>query len=257
MIRTRVPALSAMLLAASFALFADEPSVEEMIDALAPKPTTPLTRGLSRGMKPAPQVREGRLQLSVQFDYASASLTPEGRDLLTRLATAMKSPNLSQLRYRIEGHTDSSGDPQRNQNLSERRAATVAKFLSSSTGIEAQRMNRVGLGSTVPANEVDSKAAENRRVVIVSLEAGEAPPAAEAKAQKGGGVVQPVLDGSCRVGVIGSLPIVPEEFVSEHLLHVPFATVVAPQHPLAKSRRKRLRSSKRMSLGSVPRYRSS
>jgi len=192
MIRTRVPALSAMLLAASFAIFADEPSVEEMIDALAPKPTTPLTRGLSRGMKPAPQVREGRLQLSVQFDYASASLTPEGRDLLTRLATAMKSPNLSQLRYRIEGHTDSSGDPQRNQNLSERRAATVAKFLSSSTGIDAQRMNRVGLGSTVPANEVDSKAAENRRVVIVSLEAGEAPPAAEQKAQKGGGVVQQV-----------------------------------------------------------------
>jgi len=192
MTRTLVHALSAALLAASFAVFADEPSVEEMIDALAPKPTTPLTRGLSRGMKPAPQVREGRLQLSVQFDYASASLTPEGRDLLARLATAMKSPNLAQLRYRIEGHTDSSGDPQRNQNLSERRAATVAKFLSSSTGIEAQRMNRIGLGSTVPANEVDPKAAENRRVVIVSLEAGEAAPATDAKAQKGGGVVQQV-----------------------------------------------------------------
>jgi outer membrane protein OmpA-like peptidoglycan-associated protein len=192
MIRTLAHVLSAALLAASFGALAAEPSVEEMIDALAPKPTTPLTRGLSRGMKPAPQVREGRLQLSVQFDYASASLTAEGRDLLTRLATAMRSPNLSQLRYRIEGHTDSSGDPQRNQNLSERRAATVAQFLSSSTGIEAQRMNRVGLGSTVPANEVDSKAAENRRVVIVSLEAGEAPPAAEQKAQKGGGVVQQV-----------------------------------------------------------------
>jgi len=191
MTRLLVHALSAVLLAASFAVRADEPSVEEMIDALAPKPTTPLTRGLSRGMKPAPQVREGRLQLSVQFDYASASLTHEGRDLLTRLATAMKSPNLSQLRYRIEGHTDASGDPQRNQNLSERRAATVAKFLSSSTGIEAQRMNRVGLGATVPANEVDPRAAENRRVVIVSLEAGAAP-APEQKAQKGGGVVQQV-----------------------------------------------------------------
>lgn len=190
MVRTLVHAFSAALLAASFAVCADEPSVEDMIEALAPKPTTPLTRGLSRGMKPAPQVREGRLQLSVQFDYASASLTSEGRDLLTRLAAAMRSPNLSQLRYRIEGHSDASGDPQRNQNLSERRAATVAKFLSSSTGIEAQRMNRVGLGSTVPANEVNPRAPENRRVVIVSLEAGEAPPV-EAK-QKGGGVVQQV-----------------------------------------------------------------
>jgi DNA-binding transcriptional LysR family regulator len=53
-----------------------------------------------------------------------------------------------------------------------------------------------------------------------------------------GGVVQPVLDGSCRIGVIGSLPIVPEEFVAEQLVTVPFATVVSPQHPLAAARRK-------------------
>jgi DNA-binding transcriptional LysR family regulator len=51
-----------------------------------------------------------------------------------------------------------------------------------------------------------------------------------------GGVVQPVLDGSCRIGVIGSLPTVPDELVAEHLVHVPFATVVSPQHPLSKSR---------------------
>lgn len=52
-----------------------------------------------------------------------------------------------------------------------------------------------------------------------------------------GGVVQPVLDGSCRIGVIGSLPIVPDELVAEPLVLVPFATVVAPQHPLAKGRK--------------------
>jgi DNA-binding transcriptional LysR family regulator len=51
-----------------------------------------------------------------------------------------------------------------------------------------------------------------------------------------GGVVQPVLDGSCRIGVIGSLPTVPDELAAEHLMHVPFATVAAPQHPLARSR---------------------
>lgn len=52
-----------------------------------------------------------------------------------------------------------------------------------------------------------------------------------------GGVVQPVLDGSCRIGVIGSLPTVPDELVAEPLVVVPFATVVAPQHPLAKARK--------------------
>jgi DNA-binding transcriptional LysR family regulator len=49
-----------------------------------------------------------------------------------------------------------------------------------------------------------------------------------------GAVVQPVLDGTCRIGVIGSMPVVPEELDAEKLLEVPMTTVVAPNHPLAK-----------------------
>ena len=52
-----------------------------------------------------------------------------------------------------------------------------------------------------------------------------------------GGVIKPVLDGTCNVGVIGSLPIVPDELTAEPLLDVPFVTVVAPSHELAASRR--------------------
>lgn len=52
-----------------------------------------------------------------------------------------------------------------------------------------------------------------------------------------GGVMQPVLDGSCRIGVIGSLPTVTDELIAEPLLNVPFATVVSPEHALAQSRR--------------------
>jgi DNA-binding transcriptional LysR family regulator len=48
-----------------------------------------------------------------------------------------------------------------------------------------------------------------------------------------GGVVQPVLDGRCRVGVIGSLPVVPDGVASERLLDVPMVTVAAPSHPLS------------------------
>jgi len=51
-----------------------------------------------------------------------------------------------------------------------------------------------------------------------------------------GGVIKPVLDGSCSIGVIGSLPFVPEELHSEPLLDIRFVTVVSPTHPLAKSR---------------------
>jgi DNA-binding transcriptional LysR family regulator len=48
-----------------------------------------------------------------------------------------------------------------------------------------------------------------------------------------GAVVQPLLDGQCRIAVIGSLPDVPDSCASEYLLAVPAVTVVAPTHPLA------------------------
>ena len=51
-----------------------------------------------------------------------------------------------------------------------------------------------------------------------------------------GAVAQTVLDRRCRVGVIGTLPIVPDTLESEPLSDVPMATVVAPRHPLAKVR---------------------
>lgn len=48
-----------------------------------------------------------------------------------------------------------------------------------------------------------------------------------------GAVVQPLLDGQCRIAVIGSFPEVPAACASEYLLGVQAATVVAPSHPLA------------------------
>lgn len=51
-----------------------------------------------------------------------------------------------------------------------------------------------------------------------------------------GAVVQTVLDARARIGVIGSLPVIPQSVHSEPLLEVPFVTVVAPHHPMAKIR---------------------
>lgn len=51
-----------------------------------------------------------------------------------------------------------------------------------------------------------------------------------------GGVVEAVLDRRCRIGVVGSLPIIPPEVHSQPLLEVPFVVVVAPAHPLASVR---------------------
>jgi DNA-binding transcriptional LysR family regulator len=51
-----------------------------------------------------------------------------------------------------------------------------------------------------------------------------------------GGVIQPVLDRLCSIGIIGSLPLVTEELQSEPLADVAFVTVVSPSHPLAARR---------------------
>lgn len=48
-----------------------------------------------------------------------------------------------------------------------------------------------------------------------------------------GAVVEPVLQGTCSFGVMGSLPDVPDRFRAERLLAVPLVTVAAPCHPLA------------------------
>ncbi|HEU4844289.1 MAG TPA: LysR family transcriptional regulator [Burkholderiaceae bacterium] len=48
-----------------------------------------------------------------------------------------------------------------------------------------------------------------------------------------GAVVQPVLDGRCRLGIVGSFPDVPPECTREFLLDVPALLVAAPGHPLA------------------------
>ena len=49
-----------------------------------------------------------------------------------------------------------------------------------------------------------------------------------------GAVVQPLLDGRCRIAVIGSLPDVPPGCASDYLLGVPSVVVAAPDHPLAR-----------------------
>ena len=51
-----------------------------------------------------------------------------------------------------------------------------------------------------------------------------------------GGVIKPVLDRKCSIGVIGSLPVVPEELQAESLSDIPMVAVVSPSQRLARTR---------------------
>jgi len=48
-----------------------------------------------------------------------------------------------------------------------------------------------------------------------------------------GAAIQPVLDGRCSIGVIGSLPIIPKIFTNERLGSIAYFMVAATHHPLA------------------------
>ena len=67
-------------------------------------------------------------------------------------------------KVRIEGHTDNTGKPQHNMDLSQQRADAVAKWLTSH-GVEATRLHSVGFGDTKPEvpNDSDAHRAQNRR----------------------------------------------------------------------------------------------
>jgi OmpA-OmpF porin, OOP family len=152
---------------------AKETTVEEMIGTLSKKSTTEPAAGAVRmrsigGNKSS--TAAGQLQLSVQFDLGSANISPTSRELLTKLGTAINSPALAGQRFRIEGHTDATGDAETNQRLSARRAQSVQAFLEGSSKVAKDRLSSVGKGSSEPIDAANPKAAVNRRVVVAVIE---------------------------------------------------------------------------------------
>ena len=102
----------------------------------------------------------------VLFDVGQARLKPGGRRAIGNLARFMR--QYPERRIAIEGFTDSSGSPQANQRLSERRAAAVRQALVQA-GIEPGRIVARGLGEAYPVASNDNPGGRqlNRRVEIL------------------------------------------------------------------------------------------
>ena len=102
----------------------------------------------------------------IKFDVNKATLKPESMGPINEVFELMeKYPNIS---FCIEGHTDSDGDNDFNQTLSEERAATVMATLID-LGISADRLSSNGWGETKPIgpNNTAEGKANNRRVEFV------------------------------------------------------------------------------------------
>lgn len=101
----------------------------------------------------------------INFDYDSDAIRPESIPLLDEWGRALKGP-LARGIFMVEGHTDSKGSATYNQELSERRAWAVKRFLERVHGIPSYRLVARGFGERFPiaSNDTAAGQAENRRV---------------------------------------------------------------------------------------------
>jgi outer membrane protein OmpA-like peptidoglycan-associated protein len=107
------------------------------------------------------------LDLTVHFDFDSATIRAESKKPLQDLAQALQDGRLSSFRFQVEGHTDAQGTAAYNDSLSERRAQAVVGFLSSE-GVGTERLQPVGKGFRELLDTADPKSAKNRRVRILT-----------------------------------------------------------------------------------------
>ncbi len=102
---------------------------------------------------------------SITFALNSADLNSQFYNALGGVALVLKEYNKTVIE--VAGHTDSTGSDQYNMQLSERRAQSVANYLTGQ-GIQGSRLLTVGAGKTRPvaSNDTEQGRAANRRVEI-------------------------------------------------------------------------------------------
>jgi outer membrane protein OmpA-like peptidoglycan-associated protein len=131
--------------------------------APAPKPEPP-----PPPPPPKAEVTESKIELKekVEFDTGSDVILDQSKPLLDEVAQIMKDhPEI--LKIEIQGHTDSRSGHAYNMKLSDKRAASVRKYLEGK-GVEKARMVSKGYGPDKPIadNKTDAGRAENRRVEV-------------------------------------------------------------------------------------------
>lgn len=102
----------------------------------------------------------------VSFDFALAAPDDAAMTVLGEIARRLRDD--PRLFVEVEGHTDSVGGAQANLRLSRERADAVARHLVRRHGIALHRLHILGLGSTAPISDNNSREgrARNRRVEI-------------------------------------------------------------------------------------------
>jgi len=186
------------------AAFAGDANVteDEIVRALAPAAKKPLTRGLSVGPQSEPAVTaeetkfvqkiRGRstrslsntereeiatiakdkpnIDLEITFDYNSADISAKSLPSVQALGRALTSADLKGSTFIVAGHTDAAGGDAYNQDLSERRADSIKRYLMEKFSIAAADLVTVGYGKSKLKDPNQPMAEVNRRVQVVNME---------------------------------------------------------------------------------------
>ena len=174
-------------------------SADQIMNALRPKPQT---RGLSAGSHTDPAIAakdtgfvqtlrnrktrslslgereqiaeiastKPKIDLEIQFDYNSADIRKSSVPEVQELGKALSDANLKGSTFVIAGHTDAIGTEAYNQDLSERRAETIKRYLTEKYGINGSDLVTVGYGKTKPKDPNAPMDPANRRVQVVNME---------------------------------------------------------------------------------------
>jgi outer membrane protein OmpA-like peptidoglycan-associated protein len=110
------------------------------------------------------------VDIEINFPFSSSDVGPAAVSAVTALGRALSSPELKGGTFVVAGHTDAVGSFASNQELSERRAESVKRYLVTNFQIPAASLVTVGYGKTKLKSESNPNAAENRRVQIVNME---------------------------------------------------------------------------------------
>jgi outer membrane protein OmpA-like peptidoglycan-associated protein len=109
------------------------------------------------------------IDLEIDFDFNSADISAKSLPTAQALGRALTNPDLKGSTFIVAGYTDAAGSEAYNQELSERRADSIKRYLTDSFSIPGPDLVTVGYGKTRLKDPVNPLSEVNRRVQVVNM----------------------------------------------------------------------------------------
>lgn len=107
--------------------------------------------------------------VDIEFENNSVAIEPQSYRTIGVIADALHHPLLRNYRFLIVGHTNATGKPEHNLELSLQRANAIKVALMTTFSIPTNQLEAVGAGQEWPLDGTSPKDAKNRRVQLINL----------------------------------------------------------------------------------------